>query len=416
MYLALFSVAYGSILTFGQAAVLFNILDIENYVSYRAVLNTMNNAAPFICLGFDGAAPVLKRINPSFPFFWNILFFHCGGLFLFIISALALPNDSKLLPLVLGLAASFSVAGALIIANHYRAEGAITRYFISVNIVDKSVRTLLIISLAFLLKNTLLWSIILSLLCFLYVGLVASKTGVKLKLDAHIFLSHIRISFPYIFASLGIIAIARMPFYAAYTFDDKMFTAKIDIWLLFSLFLLIPVLNKSKVEESKSTGLAQEYVTAMKHSWSALRKQELLICAIIISAASVSILSGYSVKGDLIGIVLPLMVGMIIISSQPNYVHILCFLGYFKFAIKVSFIIVFFSIFIYIPKFFEIELSVPDLFIGSAVIYCMIGCTVARLIEVKISDFWRWRDSLLLICFTIAATMVVNYFIVDSIL
>ena len=128
MYLALFSVAFGSVLTFGQAAALFNILDLENYVAYRAVLNTMNIAAPFLCLGFDSASPVLRRMNPGFPFFWNLLVLHLVALLLFVTSALILPTASKLLPLILGLAASTSVAAALIVANHYRVEGEIRRY------------------------------------------------------------------------------------------------------------------------------------------------------------------------------------------------------------------------------------------------------------------------------------------------
>jgi hypothetical protein len=408
MYLALFSVAFGSVLTFGQAAALFNILDLEKYVDYRAVLNTMNIAAPFLCLGFDSAAPVLRRMNPGFPFFWNLLVLHLVALLLFVTSALILPTASKLLPLILGLAASTSVAAALIVANHYRVEGEIRRYFISVNIADKLVRSIIILALAVLVKDILLWAIMLSVLCFAYVGLISLQTGCRPRLDYQVFFSHVRISVPYIFAALGIIAMTRMPFYAAYLVDDKLFTAKIDIWLLFSLFLLIPVLNKSKVEESKSAGMAQEYVAAMKKSWGGLRNQELLVCSCIIALASATVLTGQTVQSDLLGIVLPLMVGMILISSQPNYVQVLCLFGKFGLGIKISFLITFASLMAYLPRFAAVEFTVPFLFVMSASIYCAIGCLVARLLEVKIADFWRWREALLLIFFSTLAMKVID--------
>lgn len=400
MYLALLSVAYGSLLTFGQAAALFKILNLDDYVAYRAVLNTMNNAAPFLCLGFDSAAPVLKRMNPRFPFFWNILIVQLIALFVFILTSLVLPSDSKLLPLILGLAASSSVAGALIVANHHRVEGAISRYFIGINVADKTVRTAIILILAIFVHDIHVWAVELSLLCFAYVGLIASQTGRRMRLDRHIFLSHARISVPYIFAALGIVAVTRMPFYASYLVEDKLVTAKIDIWLLFSIFLLIPMLNKSKVEESKSTGLPQVYITAMKQSWEGLRKLELIICSGIILIASVAVFDGQAKKSDLLSIVLPLMVGMIIISSMPNFVHVLCLFGNFAVAIKISLLISLFSIIAYLPVFAVVGLTVPYLFIVSALMYCSIGCLVARLINVKIADFWRWREALMLIMFS----------------
>jgi hypothetical protein len=322
-----------------------------------------------------------------------------------------LPTASKFLPLILGLASSTSVAGALIVANHHRAEGAISRYFIGVNIVDKSVRTAIILGLATLVQDILAWSIIMSLLCFAYVGLIASQTGCRIRLDIKIFLTHVRTSLPYIFAALGIVAVTRMPFYAAYIAKDNLATAKIDIWLLFSLFLLIPFLNKSKVEESKSAGIPQDYIVAMKLSWWGLQKMEMLICFGIIFLAAASILTGLGAKNDLLGIVLPLMIGMILISSVPNYIHVLCLYGKFNLAIKISLLVTFVAIMAYIPMLAPIGLKVPFLFIASALIYCSIGCLVARIIEVKISDFWRWREALLLILFsTLAMTMVDMFF------
>lgn len=410
MYLALFSVAFGSILNFGQVAVLFNILDLENYVAYRAVLNTMNMAAPFLCLGFDSAAPVLKRINPGFYFFWNILAVLLGALLILITIALILPTTSKLLPLILGLASSTSFAGMLIVANHYRVEGEINKYFISVNIFDKLVRSFIILGLAVLIQDILTWSIIMSLIGFFYVGLIALRTGCRIELDTKIFFSHVRISVPYIFAALGVVAVTRMPFYAAYIMKDDLATAKIDIWLLISLFLLIPVLNKSKFEESNSASLAQDYIAAMKLSWKELQKMEILICSGIIVVAIASVITGLASKNDLLSTILPLLIGMILIASVPNYVHVLCMYNMFGLAIKMSLLIGFFSIIAYLPMFFLVSFKVPFLFVASALMYCFIGCFVAQIIKLKISDFWRWRESLLLILFSTFTITIVEIF------
>jgi hypothetical protein len=403
MYLALFSVAFGSVLTFVQAAALFNILDIENYVAYRAVLNTMNIAAPFLCLGFDSAAPVLRRTNPGFPFFWNLFVLHLFALLLFIISALILPTVSKLLPLILGLAASTSVAAGIIVANHYRVEGEIRRYFIGVNIVDKLVRTIIIIVLAVFVKDILLWSILLSVLCFAYVGIIALQTGCPLRLDWCVFVKHLSISFPKIFAVLSITFLTRLPFYTSYLFDNSLVTAKVDICLLFSLFLLIPVLNNSKIEEASSTGLTHEYIAAMKLGWIRLIGLELLVSFGIIGLACIGVITGYALQNDLLQILLPLMIGMVLISSQPNYVLIIFMSGNTSLGIKTSLSVVAFTATAFLPRMVMESLSIPWLFVFAATMYCVVGCFAIRSLGIKIGNFWRWHYALILIlCIVVA--------------
>ena len=410
MYLALFSVAFGSVLTFGQAAVLFNILNLENYVAYRAVLNTMNVAAPFLCLGFDSAAPVLKRMNPGFPFFWNILVLHFGAMILFVIAALILPRASTFLPLILGLAASTSVAAALIIANHYRVEGDIRRYFIGVNIIDKLVRTIIILGSAIIFKDILLWSIMLSVLCFAYIGIVASQTGSRMRLDWPLFLKHVRISFPNIFAILSITSLTRLPFYTAYLFEKNIVTAKVDMCLLFALFLLIPVLNNSKIEESNSSGLAHEYIAAMKRGWGKLIGLELLVSFSIIVLACIGVMAGHASRDDLLQIVLPIMMGIILISSQPNYVLIISLSGNSTLAIKTSLSVVFFSATVYVLRMVTDALSITWLFVFSASIYCIVGCFSIRSLGIMVRDFWRWQHALIIIAF-VTGSLISCYYV-----
>ena len=129
MYIALFSVAFGSLLTFVQAVGLFNLLDLETYVSYRAVINTMNVAAPFLCIGFDTSAPVLKRQDPEVPFLWNILAVHFMLFLAFFIISILLPHESRLMPIASGLAAGARVVG--ITTSHTAEELAHTQVIAS---------------------------------------------------------------------------------------------------------------------------------------------------------------------------------------------------------------------------------------------------------------------------------------------
>jgi hypothetical protein len=415
MYLALFSVAFGSLLTLSQIYVLFNILSLESYVASRAVLNTMNVAAPFLCLGFDSAAPVLKRMNKGFPFFWNMIIAQFLGLIFLIVIALMLPISSKASPLILGLAASMSVAGVLIIANHYRVEGRLSKYFIGLNVTDKLVRTIIISASAFLIQDIFLWSLMVSVIGFSYVGLIALQTRIPVKLDLKIFISHIHIGIPYILSVLGLIAMTRMPFYASYIFEDKLTTAKIDVWLLFSLFLLIPVLNKSKMEESKSEGDAITYLSRMKESWRAIWLQEMVVCFAILGLAFIAVYYERCSTADLLEILLPLMIGMILIASVPNYAQLLCFFSMYSLGIRISFFIAIASTLIYFPLLVLDDVRVPILFIASAFWYCLVGCVVARSVGVRIHDFWRWKHAFISI-FVCCIVLLLFYMIFNGLM
>lgn len=409
MYLALFSVGFGSALTFFQAAALFNLLSLDNYVEFRAVLNTMNVAAPFLCLGFDNASPVLKRLDPGFPFIWNLLLLHLCIFVLLNGSAVLLSDSSTLQPLALGLAAATTVAASLMVANHYRTIGAMRHYFLSVNIIDKAVRTTIILGLALWIHSVQWWSIAMSVLCLAYVAFISWRTRLPVRLDAVVFRRHVRISLPYVFSALGIIVITRMPFYAAYIGDDALLTAKIDIWLLVSLFILIPALNKSKIEEAVSTGLLGRYLSAMKASWPALLGQEAVIVVGIVTTATGAVLTGHAAKDDLTTIVLPLTVGMLLIASQPNFVQALCFTGQNKQGIRFSLLISAAGLATYLPAYLLPARSIPWLFCVSAGVYCGIGLVVAKSLTLTIADFWRWKAVLLLVTIVTLGMLTADY-------
>jgi hypothetical protein len=395
MYLALFSVAFGSALTFGQAAILFLVLDINDYISYRAVLNTMNIAAPFFCLGFDTAAPILKKMNPKFPFFWNMIVFHFFASLLLFFIASFLAIDSKILPIILGLAASTCAAGTLIVANYYRVEQKINEYFLSINVKDKIVRTTLILSTAYLIQDIVIWSIFMTVLYFAYVLYVANRTDRKIEIDFTIFKRHILTSIPYIFTALGIIALTRLPFYAAYIFEDSIITAKIDIWLLFSIFILIPMLNKSKIEEAVNGDQIRKYIDTMHASWIGIRNQEILVITLINTSAAVAIYFNLLEIKDLYEIIWPLTIGMILIASVPNFVQVICFSGRVYLTVKIAFTLLIIGALSYLPKMEYQNIGIPFLFIFSALLYCSVGILISSYLKIPISLFWRWRDTLL---------------------
>lgn len=411
MYLALLSVGIGSALTFAQAAALFYILDIDRYVAFRAVLNTMNLSAPFLCLGFDNSAPVLRRMHEGFPFFWNMIVLQ-GALGLFLLAvALVFPADSELRPLVLGVACGTSIAAALMVANHYRTSGSVQRYFAHVNVVDKFARTLIIIGMAVLLTDVLLWSISIAVFGFLYVLYSSRRTGVEMRLDAGIFREHLVISLPYVFSVMGIVLQTRMPFYASYVSDVPLTVAKIDIWLLFSLLLLIPTLNRSKVEEARSGGQLPGYIDGMRGAWPSLRNQELLLAAGVMGLACLAAFVGRIPREDLLQIGLPLLVGMMLIASQPNYVQALCFAGRAWAGVQMSVAIVAASVVCYLPRLVFPELPIPVLFVASSVAYCLIGCAVARRLGIPLRKFWRWRDLAVMAIFVTVVMVCASLFL-----
>jgi hypothetical protein len=415
MYIALFSVGFGSLLTLAQAGLLFSMLEIDNYVSFRAILNTMNIAAPFLCLGFDSAAPILKRMNPNFPFFWNLLATQILLLLFFLSISLILPVDSKSLSVSLGLVAATSAAGALMVSNYYRVENNFNKYFISINVTDKLVRTFIIVISALLIQEKILWSLIVTFFYFSYVFLLALSTGCKFQINFRIFKSHLHKASPFLLSALGIILITRLPFYAAYFYEDSLLTAKVDIWLLFSIFLLIPMLNKSKVEEVFSAGVMKNYILRMHFSWPSILVQELLICTGIVAFATVAIFLGYASRDDLFFVILPLISGMVIIASVPNYLQLTCFANKFLITVVTSIAIVIIAIMSYLPKIFFADFSIQFLFILSSILYCLVGFYVANILEIKLSYFWRWRDSLFVIFISAIELIIVNlYFEVIS--
>ena len=179
MNFALFSVGISSLLSFIQLAALSYILNVDTYVNFRAFINTMNNAAPFLCFGFDSAMPMLRKSNRNFPFFWSLLLLYLLLFISFFAIALISSDNSKLQVLLFGLTASLSLCGTTIIANLKRSNGNFKDYFLSLNILDKFIRFLIIVVLAIFFDDFINWAISVSLISLLYLIFAAYRAKIK---------------------------------------------------------------------------------------------------------------------------------------------------------------------------------------------------------------------------------------------
>jgi hypothetical protein len=409
MNFALFSVFLGTAITLLQLIVLSYILDVDNYVNYRAFLNIMNNAVPFLCLGFDTSSPLLRKSNSQFPFFWNLFLFYFFLFLLFILIGLFLPLNSKVQSLFFGLSASLSIAGTTIIANMKRSDGNFRSYFMSLNVLDKSIRIIIIIGFALLIKTFFNWAICVSLASFLYLTYIVLSLKNKFLINFHIFYKHLKQSLPMILAAFGPHTIMRFPFYAAFFYEKNIITAKIDFWLLIALSLLIPVLNSSKIEEAKAKCTVFPYIKGIKSARMHIALQETVILGGIFILTFCALKLGKTSEYDLISILLPLMIGMLLIGSVPNYPQLLCFSSNPKLAIFISAVLILITIFIYHLNFIFFNAPTSLVFLISTCIYFFIGFLISLHLKIKFTDFFRIKRMLFLGIITTFFFILVSY-------
>jgi len=389
MNFALFSVGISSLLSFIQLAALSYILNVDTYVNFRAFINTMNNAAPFLCFGFDSAMPMLRKSNRNFPFFWSLLLLYLLLFIIFFAIALISSDNSKLQVLLFGLTASLSLCGTTIIANLKRSNGNFKDYFLSLNILDKFIRFLIIVVLAIFFDDFINWAISVSLISLLYLIFAAYRAKIKPLFNFQILFSHIKKSFPFVISSLGLFALTRFPFYAAFFFEKSYETAKVDFWLLAALLLLVPVLNSSKIEESRSGGNIYDYIHGMKNKRLTVSLQELLILISIFIATVVGVKIGRTVPQDIFEVILPLTLGMLFIGSIPNYAQLLCFNLKPKLGVVSSLTLLAILIGFCLCNSFLFKLPISIIFLISTILYFILGLFVSMFLKIKFQDFFR---------------------------
>ena len=389
MNFALFSVGISSLLSFIQLAALSYILNVDTYVNFRAFINTMNNAAPFLCFGFDSAMPMLRKSNRNFPFFWSLLLLYLLLFIIFFATALISSDNSKLQVLLFGLTASLSLCGTTIIANLKRSNGNFKDYFLSLNILDKFIRFLIIVVLAIFFHDFINWAISVSLISLLYLIFAAYRAKIKPLFNFKILFNHIKKSFPFVISSLGLFALTRFPFYAAFFMEKSYETAKVDFWLLAALLLLVPVLNSSKIEESRSGGNIYDYIHGMKNKRLTVSLQEFLILISIFIATVLGVKIGKTVPQDIFEVILPLTLGMLFIGSIPNYAQLLCFNLKPKLGVVSSLTLLAILIGFCLCNSFLFKLPISIIFLISTILYFILGLFVSMFLKIKFQDFFR---------------------------
>lgn len=357
----------------------------------------MNNLAPLLCLGFDGGAPLLKKIYPSTAFFWNLIFLNSTIFVIALILATSLPVSTKIQTILFGISASTTLAITITIANYKRSQGDTRRYFLSVNVYDRLLRTGIIIGSALILHGLSNWAIAVCLLSGTYACYIAKLTKTKIDINHQSFIKQLKTSIPFIFVSLAIVVVSRAPFYASYFFDDSVYAAKLDFFLLFSLFILIPFLNQSKIQEARSEASLNNYMDYMHQGRRNIFFQELLIISLMLSLILAAIYLEITNTHDIKYLYLPILCGMILLSCIPNFIQLMCFSLKGGEAILYSIILGAIIVLTYIPKTMFKEISTTYLFLISSVLYVSFGFFVAKKLRIKLKMFCRTRRTIALL-------------------
>ncbi len=407
MNLALVSVFFGSSLTLAQVYLLSRLLDINTYVNARAIINTMNNLAPILCLGFDNGAPILKKGHCSKGFYWNLLVLNFFIFVVFLFVAISLTNTPKTQSIFFGISASCTLACTIVIANHIRSSGDTRKYFLSVNVYDRIVRTSIITGTALLLQELTSWATTVCIMSGIYALYVTWITRTKIDINYRKFFEQLQTSVPFIFASLSIVVVSRTPFYAAYFFDKSGYAAKLDFYLLISLFILIPALNQSKIQEAKSEANLLTYMNYMRQGWNHVFTQELFILVLMFTLAWSAVIFEKANISDIKSIFIPILSGMVLISSTPNYIQLICFKLKRKKAIYYSLVFMLLTLLIYTPKLLINNTSTTSLFLLSATSYVLFGFFVAKKLHLGLNKFFRLGRTVFLIALLTCANLFI---------
>ncbi len=322
MWVSLLSVALGSLVTLLQYFGLGFFLTGQNFLSARAAINAMNLLAPFLCFGLDNAAPRIVREGSRGSYVWSFIALAVPAAMAMMLFAW-FDIEWKYSPFLVGIAFSMTVSISLVASNFTRAQGAHHRYFLSVNFFDRFARTMILLGSAVLVSDFLHWAL-LALPAFLFYSFFvvirskASRDGFELfpkKL--------IRESFPLMLSSVAIIVLTRSPYFAAYTLENPVYANVTDIVLLFSLFILIPILNIQKIAEIDDF-VEQGTVNYLSRR---LVLAEVLIVTGYLATMAIGLALGVLLESDLFEIVMPIGIGMVAISLLPNFPHLLLLRG-----------------------------------------------------------------------------------------
>jgi len=348
--LALVLVALGILITLAQMYGLYIIFD-DQYIEARAVINSMSIAAPLLCFGFDTSAPIITKREKTPAFLWNFFGLHLifmGG----FITAAFVVDEVKTSYIFLGLALGAVFASKLFIVEYERCLGKIKQYYFDLHVRDRLYRTIAILLLALFFSNITTWSIAFLIFSLAYFFLLVTKYWNTVTFDRTKLTHHLSISLPYLATGIVTAVLYRLAFYVSYYQDNSMDTAKVDFWLMVSLFLLIPYLNASKIAETAAKNSVTHYIDLMRASWEKISLQQSLIILLIMLITVGGYFIGRVDKPDIVEIILPILLAIIIATSTPSFCYLALLAKKIKLAFVTSALLIFFSLLCYAPKYF----------------------------------------------------------------
>ena len=369
--MALVLVALGILITLAQMYGLYIIFD-DQYIEARAVINSMSIAAPLLCFGFDTSAPIITKREKTPAFLWNFFGLHLifmGG----FITAAFVVDEVKTSYIFLGLALGAVFASKLFIVEYERCLGKIKQYYFDLHVRDRLYRTIAILLLALFFSNITTWSIAFLIFSLAYFFLLVTKYWNTVNFDRTKLTHHLSISLPYLVTGIVTAVLYRLAFYVSYYQDNSMDTAKIDFWLIVSLFLLIPYLNASKIAETAAKNSVTHYIHLMKDSWEKISLQQSLVIFFIIIITVAGYFIGRVDQQDLIKIILPILLAMIIATSTLSFCYLSLLSGRVRLSFLASAFFVLFSLACYSPKYFYPEIPAAYLMLGNAFFYAILN-------------------------------------------
>ena len=339
---------------------LYVIFD-DQYIEARAVINSMSIAAPLLCFGFDTSAPIITRREKTPAFLWNFFGLHLifmGG----FITAAFVVDEVKTSYIFLGLALGAVFASKLFMVEYERCSGKITQYYFDLHVRDRLYRTIAILLLAVFFSSITTWSIAFFIFSLAYFFLLATKYWNTVNFDRKKLTHHLSISLPYLITGIATVVLYRLAFYVSYYQDNSMDTAKVDFWLIVSLFLLIPYLNASKIAETAAKNSVTHYIDLMRGSWQKISLQQSLIIFLIMLITVAGLFMGRVDKPDIVEIILPILLAIIIATSTPSFCYLALLAKKIKLAFVASVLLILLSLLCYALKYFFAS-SIPVSFL-----------------------------------------------------
>ncbi len=334
MWLSLMSVALGSLVTLTQYFGLNYLLSGHDFLSARAAINSMNLLAPFLCIGLDNAAPRLAQSGNTGSYVWGFLVHAMFGSVALVLFGLAV-MQWKYAPFAVGAGFALTLSASLVASNYLRAQGAHRRYFLGVNVYDRLARTIILLGAAAVSADFMFWVLLVIPGFIIYSTSVAIRSKASFSGSFQFPKKEISSSLPLILSSVAIIFLTRSPYFASYMADGLVAANSTDLILLFSLFIMIPVLNLQKIGEVDLKGISEfEHLQQGKRLFIA----EYLVVTGFIGISILGYIAGLLSQSDIGTIAVPVGIGMIIASLLPNFPHLLLLLGRTKDGLAVTII------------------------------------------------------------------------------